>query len=368
MPLRRKRRFAAGAFQKSQAMKKTLLTAVALLALASASAASLDGKKVAVYIDGASVGAVANNQEREAAQWLLNNDNAAVAVTADDIENITPATAEALWIHIDRCGIGAGSANLPAPFNNSEFVGHIKEYVKAGGNLLLTKQATQLATAIGRIDKEVNNFSSGDGGDGFDTWTVQNVYGVSCSEQLDRSGHAIYAGLETVNDYNNVPTVALLGTGDPATSMWREDHNCFWIPADLGFGEGNGTPACITEFEKAYNCVCLGTWGHVGDFCGAGIIDFEPTGEFKGRVIAIGLAAYEWAPRNGGNGFHSNIQNMTSNALNLLALNTTGIESAVSDADVTPEYYNLQGIRVAEPVAGAVYIERRGSTVKKVIK
>lgn len=338
------------------------------MAASTLSAATIEGKKVAVYIDGASVGAVDNAQEREAAQWLLNNDKAAVAVTADDIENITPAKAEALWIHIDRCGIAAGSANLPAPFNNAAFVAHIKDYVKAGGNLLLTKQATQLATAIGRIDKEVNSFNSGEGGDGLDTWTVQNVYGVNCSEQIDRSTHPIYAGLETINDYNNKPTVALLGTGDPTTAMWREDHNCFWIPADLGFGINNETPACLTEFEKAYNCVCLGTWGHVGDFCGAGIIEFEPTSEFKGRVITIGLAAYEWAPRNGGNNYHSNIQNMTSNAISYLALSTTGIESAVTDADEAPVYYNLQGIRVAEPEAGVIYIERRGSVAKKVIK
>ena len=59
---------------------------------------------------------------------------------------------------------------------------------------------------------------------------------------------------------------------------------------------------------------------------------------------------------------------MTSNAISYLALSTTGIESAVTDADEAPVYYNLQGIRVAEPEAGVIYIERRGSVAKKVIK
>ena len=33
--------------------------------------------------------------------------------------------------------------------------------------------------------------------------------------------------------------------------------------------------------------------------------------------------------------------------------------------DATPEYFNLQGIRVAEPQAGQVYIVRRGAQVVK---
>ena len=45
-------------------MKKNLLiAAAALMAASTLSAATIEGKKVAVYIDGASVGAVANNQE-----------------------------------------------------------------------------------------------------------------------------------------------------------------------------------------------------------------------------------------------------------------------------------------------------------------
>ena len=56
---------------------------------------------------------------------------------------------------------------------------------------------------------------------------------------------------------------------------------------------------------------------------------------------------------------------MTSNAINYLALSTTGIESSVTDADEAPVYYNLQGIRVAEPEAGVIYIERAALLRKK---
>ena len=351
-------------------MKKQILSmAIAMTTMALTYAEGpLDNRKVAVFIDADNVEAVANNQEKTAAKWLLANGNQALAVTSADLANLTTNQADVLWIHIDRCGLNAGSANLPAPFNNAEFLAQLKKYVKEGGNLLLSKHATQLATAIGRIDKEANCFSSGEGGNGMDTWTIQNVYGVALDEKLDRSSHAIYQGLTTINDFNNVPTVALLGTGDPTTEMWREDHNCFWIPADLGFGEGNGSAKCINDFESAYSCTCLGTWGHVGDFCGAGIIDFNPTDEFRGRVLAIGLAAYEWAPRNGGNAYHDNIEKLTSNALNYMSSSQSEVvELAPADEDVNPIYYTLQGIKVDNPQEGVIYIERRGASAKKVL-
>lgn len=45
-----------------------------------------------------------------------------------------------------------------------------------------------------------------------------------------------------------------------------------------------------------------------------------------------------------------------------------GIENiAVSDADETPVYYNLQGMRIKNPSAGGVYIVRRGNSVSKVV-
>lgn len=43
----------------------------------------------------------------------------------------------------------------------------------------------------------------------------------------------------------------------------------------------------------------------------------------------------------------------------------TSIEEITADSDATAEYYTLQGIRVANPVSGAIYIVRRGNTVSK---
>ena len=48
---------------------------------------------------------------------------------------------------------------------------------------------------------------------------------------------------------------------------------------------------------------------------------------------------------------------------------TTGIEDVTVEGNEAAEYFNLQGIRVAEPQAGQVYIVRRGAkTTKELVK
>lgn len=46
----------------------------------------------------------------------------------------------------------------------------------------------------------------------------------------------------------------------------------------------------------------------------------------------------------------------------------TSVASVVADADNAPaEYYNLQGIKIAAPVAGQIYIVKQGATARKVV-
>lgn len=46
---------------------------------------------------------------------------------------------------------------------------------------------------------------------------------------------------------------------------------------------------------------------------------------------------------------------------------TTGVENIAAEAEaVAPEYYTLDGVRVATPARGGIYIERRGSAVRKI--
>lgn len=93
--------------------------------------------------------------------------------------------------------------------------------------------------------------------------------------------------------------------------MW--DLNSYGFPV-LYPDAGN----VVLAFEKENKAVVLATWGHVTDYCCAGMIEFRATDAVKGRCIAIGLAAYEWNQNSGANVHQANLELMTKNALNYL--------------------------------------------------
>ena len=62
----------------------------------------------------------------------------------------------------------------------------------------------------------------------------------------------------------------------------------------------------------------LATWAHVADYCCAGIVDFNPDGDYLGRIVAIGLNSYEWNQNDRVNDYQGNIEKMTANCLEYL--------------------------------------------------
>lgn len=74
------------------------------------------------------------------------------------------------------------------------------------------------------------------------------------------------------------------------------------------------------------------------------------------RLFALGIHAT--SPQNHYNMYFKNFR--------IEALVLSGIEEVEADEDAEAEYYNLQGIRVANPTHG-IYIMRRGSVVSKVV-
>lgn len=269
-----------------------------------------EGTSVKVYIDQEppKVGMlIAANSEAEledddeiaAVNWFKQTyGDKGQVLTAADAAKINPSDFPMLWIQIDRVGIGKGMNNLPACINSGSLLAKLTEYVKDGGNLLLTKHATQLVAGLGRIENkfDVTIFSDGNGGEGTDIWTTNAVIGSSCSPAYDHRGHSIFSGLEVMSkgvryDHESYP---LEGPG------MREDHNCMW---DLNaYGLPTLAPDAknvVDAFERITNSTVLATWGHVTDYCCAGIVEFNPTDEYKGRIIAIGLSAYEFNQNSG---------------------------------------------------------------------
>ena len=198
----------------------------------------------------------------------------------------------------------------------------IADYGKAGGNLLLTKHATQLITALGRVDSKYgpNIFSSGEGSTGTDIWTTNAVIGSNCDPKYDHRSHAVFAGLETLPA--NDPVDAYDHESFPMEGPGlREDHNCMWDLNGFGFRPVDG-PNVVAAFESKTSSTVLSTWGHVTDYCCGGIIEFSPTDAFKGTVLCIGLSAYEFNQNSGTNQYQSNIELLTKNSIDYLAAQT----------------------------------------------
>lgn len=317
-------------------------------------------------------------QEYVAASWFTSTYSNGVVLNAADVTSINPNEISCIWIHIDRLAVGKG--NLPEAFSAST-IQALTDYVNAGGCLYLTKQATQLLTKIGRIAPafEPNIYGDGDGGMGSDNWTLNAYFGYwqenpdnqgeKFPDQIyDRTGHPTYDGLSTCDDFP-WSTFPLLGTGNPETSLWREDHNCLW---DLNAYTYSSTGVnTLVKFEEDNNCQIIGTWGHVQDYAVAGVIEFFPNVSGAGTIIANGLAAYEWAPRQGVNAFHSNITKLTDNTINYLSKKNSSISGIVAvapDTDAPVHFFNLNGSEVnAENLLPGIYVRVQGNNATKIL-
>lgn len=322
-----------------------------------------------------------NPQESTAAKWFTETYSDGVIITPSTLDKLNSEDLSTVWVHIDRCHIGTGFQNLPEEFKNEKTIAALKKFAADGGSIYLSKFATQMLVELGRLPEgnHPNIVGDGDGGVGTDVWCVNAYLGsmqINAAEPdftqvYDRTVHSIYTGLESFepnhSDLANFPhqSFPMLGTGN-GDPMHREDHNVMWDLNALSFtSEGKNT---LEKFEADHDCVVLGTWGHVQDYCVAGIVEFNATPSFPGKIIANGLAACEWSPREGVNAYHSNLTKLTENTLDYLAsFGTTGVGSIASDDSDTTTYYTLQGVRVDNPGSG-IYIRISGSKATKVIR
>ena len=258
-----------------------------------------------------------DDDEAAALEWFRNTYPKGAVLKPSNMASgsITPDVYGEIWVQVDRVGLTQGWKNLPAELVSDDVIAALKNYVLNGGNLLLTKHATQLVAAIGRVseNRAPNLFGSGEGSTGTDILTINPVIGSGQTDAYDHKSHPIYSGMEIL------PTSV---TGYPdgygiLSPGWREDHNCMW---DLNVEslEISNTPNVVKGFEEATNSSVLATWSHVEDYCCGGIIEFNPDGDYLGRIIAIGLNSYEWNKNDGDNDYQDNVKLLTKNSLEYL--------------------------------------------------
>ncbi len=312
-------------------------------------------KKIGMLIGAETVDALESADEKNAAAWFQKTFTDGILVTPStlaQIENIST-----LWVAIDRVGIEAGWEKLPEAFRSDATISALKAHVEKGGSLLLTNHATQLVVPLNRIPYAPGIFGNGPGGDNPDIWGVHPVIGNVEGQIYDHTQHAIF------KDMTYEPTLyaGIYCFEGPGV---KGDHNCMW---DMNaIGDLTENPNKIADFEDKTNSTVLGTWNHVVDYCCAGIIDFEPTTLIKGRILAVGLAAYEWDLGGGVNTKQDQLEMFTENCLSYLDdawKKATGIQKIVRAAE-QDAFYTLQGVKVATPKTG-LYIQNNRKVIVK---
>lgn len=204
---------------------------------------------------------------------------------------------QVLWINVDRVGYTLG--DFDGLYNNSDFKAALRSYVEAGGNLYLSKQATRLVAGIERCTWWPSEYKCDGYGQANDRWYLTNIF---CGN-FDRSGHAVFSN---VTGYDNFHFPMTYGDG---ADYRRTDNNCGWGDWNLyapGIGgcevypdgDNEGKNKRVVIFESAQNCQILGGFGHTQDMDYAGMIEFFPRDNYKGTVIVMGLAAYQWGTSN----------------------------------------------------------------------
>lgn len=256
-----------------------------------------------------------DDDEQAAYDWFHNSYKPGhglekVVFTPDNISNLNANDVKVLWIPINRQGDKESVVKPSAIYNH---VKTLKEYVRDGGNLYLTNHATLLVSEIGRIADlyKPNTVTYAAAAGNSDAWGVNPRFA-----DMDYRGHVLYSDFVAGSKNDNY----FLNSG---TS--KEDHNCLWTGV-----------SSYTDFIKATNSHILGKWSQNGDTNNFGVVEFMPSGDYKGTILCNGLAAYEWDCE--GNEFVNNIKKFTENSISYLANIDKKIGFLVPGSDYSQKY------------------------------
>ncbi len=258
--------------------------------------------------------ATASDDEKAAVEWFNKTyvaNGTGTLVTPSTIDNLDIVEHGTCWVMCDRVNLKSGWENLPAGLASTETIQALKSFANDGGNLLLTNHATQLTVALGRLGDTYtpNIFGSGPGNYNADIWGSHPIIGSKEGETYDHKDHAIYKNMT----YESALYAGIYCFEGPGI---KGDHNCMW---DMNaISELAENPNKIADFEEKTNSTVLGTWNHVTDYCCAGIVDFNPTTTMKARILAVGLASYEWDLGGTANEKQDQLEMFTKNCIDYL--------------------------------------------------
>lgn len=260
-----------------------------------------------------------DDDEQAAYDWFHNSYKPGyglekVVFTPENISNLSANDVKVLWIPINRQGDNESVVKPSAIYNHVET---LKKYVQDGGNLYLTNHATLLVSEIGRIADlyKPNTVTNAAAAENSDAWGVNPRFA-----DMDYRGHVLYSDFVAGSKNNLLDDNYFLNSGTP-----KEDHNCLWTGV-----------SSYTDFIKATNSHILGKWSQNGDTNNFGVVEFMPSGDYKGTILCNGLAAYEWNCE--GNELVNNIEKFTENSISYLATIDKKIGFLVPGSDYSQKY------------------------------
>ena len=252
-----------------------------------------------------------SDEEQGAAAWFKENyvdKGEGNFIKLEDIAaGINMGEVSMIWIHVDRIDIAQGAESLPEGLSSAAVKTAMRNFIQNGGNLYLSKHATQLVTTYGRVKAAYgpNIFNSADGSVGGDVWSINaNMVGG----KYDKRAHAFFVGLAKNSDANT--TYPLVGP------VFRYDHNCLWDLNGLTYTKTGADN--FEKFQKQTNSEIFATWGQVVDDAVAGLILFKADeDDFLGNVVCNGLAAYNMG-NEANTDFIENNRKLTQNIIEYL--------------------------------------------------
>lgn len=229
-------------------------------------------------------------------------------------------TVTALWFNLDRPG--TFDQVIRDLLNRTDFKNAVAAYVKAGGNVLLTKQAARLVLEMGRCD----------------LWATVYFHGGAYSN-TPTADYKIEENVDDETEYKLFSGCTFTNSKYSLSSNSGSAHReCVWNFYDTN-GESHDVPANRTKFETDYNCKILAFDGN--DTNKGGMIEFYPKDDFKGTILVIGTNAYDWGEINT---YLDNVKQLTQNALDYL---TETSELTVSTPSANPVICAQEDITVS---------------------
>ena len=248
-----------------------------------------------------SASAIANEDEKAAYAWLVENYDTAKYISFTDIKDgkVNLNNYKVIWWHYDV----VGTHDMPADATNDVVVNKMKQYYANGGSFLFTSWAGQYATTLGMVlsGKMVNNMWN----EGKNPESVGDDWGISFR---GNESHPLFKGLNKIRGRTDAAYLL-------SKEAKRRDHNTIWNLKDFGDYKDN-----VPLWKTETGAELLASYHWDNEMKRATIYEFPKRGN-TGRTLCIGIGSYDWYNEDNSpaNTYKSNIELLTANALEYLA-------------------------------------------------